>query len=119
MGFDEADGLMDEFAGSGVVGDGEVAGENFGEGAADDFDAEGLGSLHRPEARAVDVSSDVVVGGSFLDGVSDFLGGDGGSGFGGGGERVADDFFGGAGARAVLDGDNRGVRRKSCEAVPD
>jgi hypothetical protein len=110
---------MDEFAGGCVVGDVEVLEKDFGEGAADDFDFEGLRGLDGPEVGAIDVAGNCALGGSFFDGVVYFLGGDSGSGLLGGGEGVGNCLRGGAGAGAVLDCDDGGLRRESFEAVPD
>jgi hypothetical protein len=46
---DEADGLGDEFARSGVVGNAQSASADFSEGASDDLDAECLRGLDGPE----------------------------------------------------------------------
>ena len=54
---DELDRLADKFAGGGVVRDEEATLPDLGEGAADEFDAEGLRRLDGPKAGAIQVRS--------------------------------------------------------------
>src|SRR5688572_14282927 len=119
FGFDEDDGLGDEVAGGGVVGDDEALVADGDQGAADDLKLEGLRSLDGPEEGTVEVAADDLAVLAFFDGVGDALGGDGSAVLGSGGEGFADQFGTGAGAGAVVDCNELAVSRKRLQAVPD
>jgi len=116
---DEFDGLANEFAGGGVVGDEEVSSADFGERAEDDVEAEGLRGLDGPEAGAVEGAFDEISIAGFLDGVGHGLSGDGCAGLAGGFDGRSDEGFGGAGPGGILDSDDLSGGRQGLQAVPN
>jgi len=116
---DEFDGLADEFASGSVVRDEEAALPDLGEGAADEFDAEGLGRLDGPKAGAIQCAFNQLPVVRFFDGVGHGLGGNGGAELAGGFNRGGDEAGAGAWPRRILDGNNVRIVWERLQAVPN
>ena len=73
---DQLDGLADQFARGGIIGDLQPFFPNFAQSVTDDFCLKRLRSLHSPQLRAVKVATHKFSVGGRLDGVRNQLCGD-------------------------------------------